>query len=238
MGPPSVADLGGEIGSVSRGQQPPTAHSLRRPPTTALCGRALAALVFISMPFVVAEANTRHSAHRVVSLLVDYSPQRFLHGAVWTLPLSALITSTLGHVRLDIAVTILLMAPYVILAGFLRTIIRFFAGHIGCTLVTLTTIVVTSAAGWATATKLYSTHDVGVSAGAARGGRCVRRVALAYAGSLACGSCTGDPAVLLHLPHHFRASRSGTGRRRASDRRSRPALSSKESGHCARGRNG
>jgi hypothetical protein len=59
------------------------------------------------------------------------------------------------------------MAPYLILAGFPRMIVRFFAGHIGCTLVILVAIVVMSTAGWATATKLYSTTDMGVSAGLA-----------------------------------------------------------------------
>ena len=59
------------------------------------------------------------------------------------------------------------MTPYLILAGFPRTIVRFFAGHIGCTLVILVAIVVTSTAGWATATKLYSTSDTGISAGLA-----------------------------------------------------------------------
>lgn len=125
------------------------------------------AATLMALPFAVAAVNKRHTTHDAVRLLVAYSPRRFVHGAVWTLPLSALITATLNHVSVAIGVMILLMAPYLILAGFPRTIVRFFAGHIGCTIVTLVTIVVTSAAGWATATKLYSTSDVGVSAGLA-----------------------------------------------------------------------
>jgi membrane associated rhomboid family serine protease len=121
----------------------------------------------VALPFVVAAANKWNTTHESVKLLVAYSPERFVHGAVWTLPLSALITATVTHVRLDILVMILLMAPYLLLAGVLRTIVRFFAGHIGCTLFILIAIVAGSAAGWATATKLYSTSDVGVSAGAA-----------------------------------------------------------------------
>ena len=132
-----------------------------------LGGRAIVAAVLAATPFSVAAVNTWHTAHATVRLLVAYSPKRFVHGAAWTLPLSALITATVTHVSLDIGVMVVLMAPYVVLAGVPRTVVRFFAGHIGCTLITLVVIVVTSAAGWATATKLYSTSDVGVSAGAA-----------------------------------------------------------------------
>lgn len=147
--------------------QPIATAGFARPSYATLCARALTALAVIALPFVVAEVNTWHAAHATVRWLVGYSPQRLLHGAIWTLPLSALITSKIDHVRLDILVTTLLLAPYLILAGFPRTLVRFFAGHIGCTLVVLFTIVIASAAGWATASKLYSTSDVGVSAGAA-----------------------------------------------------------------------
>ena len=145
----------------------PTGLDAHHPPISTLAGRTLVAIALIALPFTVAAINTSHRAHGTVRLLVNYSPKRFLHGAVWTLPLSALITATFDHVGLAIEVMVLLMVPYLILAGFPRTIVRFFAGHIGCTLVTLVAIVVTSAAGWGTATKLYSTADVGVSAGAA-----------------------------------------------------------------------
>ncbi len=139
----------------------------QRPPVRALWRRVLVAGALIAFPFTVAAANRWRLAHATVRFLVSYSPKRFVHGAAWTLPLSALITANLNRVSVAVGVMILLMVPYLILAGFPRTIVRFFAGHIGCTLVILVAIVVTSTAGWATATKLYSKSDTGVSAGAA-----------------------------------------------------------------------
>jgi hypothetical protein len=139
----------------------------KRPPMSTLGRRALVAALLVALPFTVAVVNKWRTAHDTVRFLISYSPKRFLHGAAWTLPLSALINATVNHVSIAIGAMILLMAPYLILAGFPRMIVRFFAGHIGCTLVTLVAIVVTSAAGWATTTKLYSRSDVGVSAGLA-----------------------------------------------------------------------
>lgn len=138
-----------------------------RPPLSTLARRALVMVALTAVPFTIAMVNQWPSAHSTVRLLTAYSPKRFLHGEVWTLPLSALITAKPTQVSLAIGVMILLMAPYLLLAGFPRTIVRFFAGHIGCTLLTLLVIAVTSAAGWAPTTKLYSTHDMGVSAGLA-----------------------------------------------------------------------
>jgi len=117
---------------------------------------------------VVAAVHHRHATRDLVGWLFGYTPERFTHGAVWTLPLSALITSQAAtRVGLAVGVMLVLMAPYLILAGVPRTILRYFAGHISCTLVMLVAIVVSSAAGWATATRLYSTHDTGISAGLA-----------------------------------------------------------------------
>jgi hypothetical protein len=83
------------------------------------------------------------------------------------LPLSALNTAEVTRVGVAVGVMLVLMAPYLILAGVPRTIVRFFAGHISCTLIMLVAILITSAAGWATTTRLYSTGDTGISAGLA-----------------------------------------------------------------------
>jgi hypothetical protein len=139
----------------------------QRPPVSVLWRRALVAAVLVAFPFMVGAVNKWRFAHGTVRFLVGYTPKRFLHGAAWTLPLSSLINTTTNHVNVAIGLMFLLMAPYLILAGFPRMIVRFFAGHIGCTLVILVAIVVMSTAGWATATKLYSTTDMGVSAGLA-----------------------------------------------------------------------
>jgi hypothetical protein len=139
----------------------------QRPTVSVLWRRALVAVALLGFPFTVAAVDRWRFAHGTVRFLVGYTPERFLHGAAWTLPLSAVINTTTNYVSVAIGLLFLLMAPYLILAGFPRTIVRFFAGHIGCTLVILVAIVVTSTAGWATATKLYSTTDMGVSAGLA-----------------------------------------------------------------------
>ena len=139
----------------------------QRPPVSVLLCRALGAAALLAFPFAVAAVDRWRFAHDTVRFLIGYRPERFLHGEVWTLPLSALIDTTTHHVVVAIGLMFLLLGPYLILAGFPRSIVRFFAGHIGCTVVILVAIVVTSAAGWATATKLYSTTDMGVSAGLA-----------------------------------------------------------------------
>jgi hypothetical protein len=137
------------------------------PPASTFSWRVVVVLACGALPFVVAAANAWHATHGAVRFLFRYTPERFVHGAVWTLPLSALITAKATHVSVAVGVMLVLMAPYLILAGIPRTIVRFFAGHISCTLITLVAIVVTSAAGWATATKLYATTDTGISAGLA-----------------------------------------------------------------------
>lgn len=141
--------------------------STQRPPASVLWCRALVAVILVAIPIMVAELNKWSFTRTTVRFLVGYSPKRFLHGAAWTLPLSALINVTTTHMSIAIGLMFLLLAPYLILAGFPRTVVRFFAGHVGCTLAILVAIVVTSTAGWATATKLYSTTDMGVSAGSA-----------------------------------------------------------------------
>lgn len=138
-----------------------------RPPGRVLTGRALLALGLGAFPFLLAELNKWHPAHGTVKFLTGYSPEHFAHGAVWTLPFSALITAKVSHVSVAIFVMVVLMAPYLILSGPARTAVRFFAGHVGCTLVAFVALVATSAAGWATATRLYRASDTGISAGLA-----------------------------------------------------------------------
>src|SRR5262245_37819796 len=125
-----------------------------RPPASTLCRRALLAVALGLLPFAVSAAHHWHVTHDAVRFMFGYTPERFVHGAVWTLPLSALITAQVARVGVAVGVMLVLVAPYLILAGAPRTIVRFFAGHLSCTLIMLAAIVVTSAAGWATATKL------------------------------------------------------------------------------------
>jgi hypothetical protein len=137
------------------------------PSASTLWRRAFAAVALGLLPFVVAAVHHRPATHDAIGFLFGYTAERFVHGAVWTLPLSALITAQATHVGVAVGVMLILMAPYLILAGIPRTIVRFFAGHISCTIVMLVVVVVSSAAGWATATRLYATHDTGISAGLA-----------------------------------------------------------------------
>jgi hypothetical protein len=138
-----------------------------RPPALVLRRRAFAAVGLGLLPFAVSAAHHWHVTHDPVRILFRYTPERFVHGAVWTLPLSALITAQVARVGVAVGVMLVLMAPYLILAGALRTIVRFFAGHVSCTMIMLVAIVITSAAGWVTATRLYATNDSGISAGLA-----------------------------------------------------------------------
>src|SRR5262249_2986173 len=112
-----------------------------RPPASTLWCRAVAAVALGSLPFLVAAVHHRHATHGAVNFLFGYPPERFVHGAVWTLPLSALITARATHVGLAVGVMLVLMAPYLILAGVPRMLVRYFAGHVACTLVVLVVIV-------------------------------------------------------------------------------------------------
>jgi hypothetical protein len=138
-----------------------------RPPASTFWRRAIAAVALGLLPFVVAAVHHWRVTHRAVGFLFGYTAERFARGAVWTLPLSALITAQATRVGVAVGVMLVLMAPYLILAGVPRAVVRYFAGHVACTLVMFIVIVVSSTAGWATATRLYSTTDTGISAGLA-----------------------------------------------------------------------
>jgi hypothetical protein len=121
-----------------------------------------------AIPVVILSAMWIHLPwHRYAKFLAAYSPQRLVHGAVWTLPLSAFVVPHIGEIRPTIAFVLVLFVPYALLRGPLRAVIVFFLGHISSTLIVASAVIVGSAVGWNTATTYYGARDMGISAGLA-----------------------------------------------------------------------
>jgi hypothetical protein len=128
----------------------------------------LLACVVCAIPVVILSAMWIHLPwHRFAKFLAAYSPERLLHGAVWTLPLSAFVVPHMGEIRPTIAFVLVLFVPYALLRGPLRAVLVFFLGHISSTLIVESVVVVGSALGWSTATTYYGARDMGISAGLA-----------------------------------------------------------------------
>jgi hypothetical protein len=96
-----------------------------------------------------------------------YSPRRLSHGAIWTLPGSALL---LPHMRMLGPTTIMagaLFLPYVMVAGTRRAVTAFFAGHVVATAAVAAVVLPAAAWAWPPALVLRNAADVGASAGLA-----------------------------------------------------------------------
>jgi hypothetical protein len=128
----------------------------------------LAICLGCAVPVVILSAMWIHLPwHRYAKFLAAYAPERLVHGAVWTLPLSAFVVPHMGEIRPTIAFVLVLFVPYALLRGPLRAVIVFFLGHISSTLIVALIVIVGSALGWSTATTAYGARDMGISAGLA-----------------------------------------------------------------------
>ena len=133
--------------------------------TTAL--RAGALLGAVVVPYAVGQAEMTHRYHRTLSGLTQYSPYRFVHGAIWTLPLSGLVVSRPTRVGTKLGVLIVVGAIYLLWAGPGRAVVRFAAAHVIPTLLALTAILVAGALASPAGHQLYRMSDTGISAGLA-----------------------------------------------------------------------
>ena len=128
-------------------------------------GRLIGGVLFVTVGLVWWQLDAWRITHGVIRWLSEYSPSRFGHGAIWTLPLSALLV---GHITLaGVTVTffVAVVAPYLYLAGPLRSFMVFAVAHIGAT---VTAFVVIAASvlvvpGWSH--RLWIQPDYGASAG-------------------------------------------------------------------------
>jgi hypothetical protein len=130
--------------------------------------RRLAALVaMIGLPTALGVVARHPDARPATTLLFHYSPDRLVHGRVWTLVLSGLLPPKLGSVGPTTIAMTLILVPYVVLRGAWRAMGRFLGGHVVATLAVAALVLPGAALGWRFATDVTRAPDYGVSAGLA-----------------------------------------------------------------------
>ena len=96
-----------------------------------------------------------------------YTPGRLSHGALWTLPGSALLLPRLHMLGPTTFMAAALFLPYVMVAGTRRALTAFFAGHVVATAAVAAVVLPAAAWGWPPAVVIRNASDVGASAGLA-----------------------------------------------------------------------
>ena len=124
-------------------------------------------LVVIGVPTVLGLVVRDLGTRSLAVALFHYSPERLLHGRVWTLPLSGLLPPKVGNIGPTTIMTTAVLVPYVLLRGPWRAIGRFFAGHVVATLAVAALVLPAAALGSGEAAKVVRAPDFGVSAGLA-----------------------------------------------------------------------
>jgi hypothetical protein len=129
-------------------------------------------VLVLAVPLAVGALERAPATHAFVDWLCSYSPSRFVHGAVWTLPASALLEAQPAKLGPNTLVPTVIFAPYLLWVGVGPSIRTFFAGHIVATLSAAGVILLGVLAGSGVAHELFVLRDNGVSAGlaAAAGG--------------------------------------------------------------------
>jgi hypothetical protein len=91
-------------------------------------------ILVLAVPLLVGALDRTHATHHLVNWLCSYSPSRLVHGAVWTLPASALLEAQPAKLGPNTLVPTLIFAPYLLWVGALPAIKTFFVGHVVATL--------------------------------------------------------------------------------------------------------
>jgi hypothetical protein len=129
--------------------------------------RLLGVAAFLTVPVVLTLLGADGATHNAAQFLAGYSPARLAHGAVWTLPLSALLLPNVRMVGPTTVITIAFLLPYALLRGPLRALVVFFSGHVVATLCVAVVAIGAHFAAWSTVAPLYRHADFGASAGLA-----------------------------------------------------------------------
>jgi hypothetical protein len=124
-------------------------------------------VLVLAVPIAVGALERTATTHAFVNWLCSYSPSRLVHGAVWSLPASALLEAQPAKLGPNTLVPTLIFAPYLLWVGAGPAIRTFFAGHIVATLSAAGVILLGVLAGSGVAHELYVLRDNGVSAGLA-----------------------------------------------------------------------
>jgi hypothetical protein len=129
--------------------------------------RFLGVAAFLTVPVALTLLGADGATHDAAHFLAGYSPARLVHGAVWTLPLSALLLPNVRMVGPTTVFTIAFLLPYALLRGPVRALVVFFSGHVVATLCVAVVAVGAHVAAWSTVAPLYRHLDFGASAGLA-----------------------------------------------------------------------
>lgn len=129
--------------------------------------RLLGVLGFLTLPVALTLLNADGSTHDVTRALAGYSPERLAHGAVWTVPLAALLLPNVRMVGPTTVFTIAFLLPYALLRGPVRALVVFFAGQIIATLGLAVLTIGGHIVGWTTIDPVYRALDVGAATGLA-----------------------------------------------------------------------
>ncbi|MFN8035293.1 MAG: hypothetical protein U0V73_05110 [Acidimicrobiia bacterium] len=131
--------------------------------------------LFLLVPAAVSSLALSRPGHRVAWLLCGYSPERLVHGEVWTLPASAFMLARLATIGPTTILVAVVFMPFVLVNGLRKAVWTFIVGHVGATLAVFAVVVPLAALGAPWARHVYLTRDVGASAGlmAVAGAMCV-----------------------------------------------------------------
>jgi hypothetical protein len=129
--------------------------------------RISALLALMAVPTALGLIARNADTRPLATMLSHYSPERFIHGRVWTLPLSGLVPPNLANLGPNTIAMTITLVPYVLLRGAWRTVGRFFAGHVLATLAVAALVLPGAAIGWRFASEVARAPDFGVSAGLA-----------------------------------------------------------------------
>jgi len=121
--------------------------------------------LFVLIPVVVTIAAEHPTTRPLLDWLCSYSPERFVHGRVWTLPASAFLVPHLTAIGPTMILTVAILLPFVLLRGLWETVVVFFSGHIVSTLMVLAVTLPGAALGIPWLQQVYFARDVGASAG-------------------------------------------------------------------------
>ena len=160
--PPSRPPARGRVVNQSR-------HHAGRPaePTTDPLLRFLGFAALLTVPVGLTLLAVDGATHDAAHLLAGYSPERLAHGAVWTLPLAALV---LPHVRMIGPTTVFIIAfllPCALVRGPVRALVVFFAGHLVATLAVGLAAIAVHVVFWSGVDHWYRHVALGPAAGLA-----------------------------------------------------------------------
>jgi hypothetical protein len=129
--------------------------------------RFLGVAAFLTVPVTLSLLGAAGASHDEVHAVAGYSPERLVHGAIWTVPLSALLLPNVRMIGPTTVFTIAFLVPYALIRGPLRAIVVFLAGHVVAILSVAVVAIGGHALDWATVAPLYRHLDLGAAAGLA-----------------------------------------------------------------------